>query len=246
MPFYGRYWKNGSTAGGYGVTLNKIQSLINNYNSEVSYDEENATARAIIKIRAGDLKPSISGRTLYAGTYTFYFENSKSIQEKIQLIKKYNLKGIGCWSLGQETSDVWSDYSKYLGNEKKEFLDVGEVAWAKDAIEFVKQKGWVNGKTSEYYKPNEKLTRAEFSVIITRILELDTTHTNDTLYYDVNKHWSKNEINVLTKTGIIEGYANKSFRPDESITREEVAKILSMLIEENDASTTVERFFGCV
>ena len=183
---------------------------------------------------------------MYAGTYTFYFENSKSIQEKIQLIKKYNLKGIGCWSLGQETSDVWSDYSKYLGNEKKEFLDVGEVAWAKDAIEFVKQKGWVNGKTSEYYKPNEKLTRAEFSVIITRILELDTTHTNDTLYYDVNKHWAKNEINVLTKTGIIEGYANKSFRPDESITREEVAKILSMLIEENDASTTVERFFGCV
>ena len=112
--------------------------------------------------------------------------------------------------------------------------------------EFVKKKGWVNGKTSEYYRPNEKLTRAEFAVIITRILELDTTHTNDTLYYDVNRHWAKNEINVLTKTGIIEGYADKSFRPDESITREEVAKILSMLIEENGASTTLERFFGCV
>lgn len=246
LPFYGRYWKNGSSSGGYGVTLNKIQSLINEYNSEVSYDEETATARAVIKIRAGDLKPSISGRTLYEGTYTFYFENSKSIQEKIKLIKKYNLKGIGCWSLGQETSDVWRDYAKYLGSGQEEFLDINEVEWAKSAIEFVKKKGWVNGKTSEYYRPNEKLTRSEFAVIITRILELDTTHTNDTLYYDVNRHWAKNEINVLTKTGIIEGYADKSFRPDESITREEVAKILSMLIEENGASTTVERFFRCV
>ena len=113
--------------------------------------------------------------------------------------------------MGQETSDVWSDYAKYLGSGQEEFLDINEVEWAKSAIEFVKKKGWVNGKTSEYYRP-----------------------------------WAKNEINVLTKTGIIEGYADKSFRPDESITREEVAKILSMLIEENGASTTVERFFRCV
>ena len=33
LPFYGRYWKNGSSSGGYCVTLNKIQSLINEYNS---------------------------------------------------------------------------------------------------------------------------------------------------------------------------------------------------------------------
>lgn len=245
LPFYGRYWKCGSASGGYGVTLNKIENLINNYNAKLTYDEENATACAIIKISAGDLKPSISGRTLYEGTYVFYFENSRSIQEKIKLVQKYKLKGIACWSLGQETSDVWNNYSKYLSEEEKEFIDIDDAYWARDAIKFIKQKGWVNGKTSEYYKPNEKLTRAEFAVIITRILELNITHTNDTLYYDVNRHWAKNEINALSKTGIIEGYEDKSFRPDESISREEVAKILSKLLDEKQINTTVKRIFRC-
>lgn len=200
LPFYGRYWKSGVAGGGYGVTLNKIEKLIKEYDSTVEYDTKSATAKAIIKIKAGDLKPSISGRTLYAGTYIFYFENAKSINEKISLIEKYNLKGIGCWSLGQETEEVFENYSRFLNEEEKDFLDIDEVNWASEAIKFAKDKGLINGRTLNYYKPKEYLTRAEFVAIVTRMLELEVNDSSETLYYDVSAHWAKNEINLLTKT----------------------------------------------
>ena len=229
VPFYGRYWKVGSSYGGYGVTQDKISTLINRYESYVTYDEENESAIATIKIKPSDVKPSISGRTLYEGTYKFYYENEKSINAKIALVNKYNLKGIGCWSLGQETNDVWGNYAKFLGDGEKVFKDEEEVTWAKDAIEFVKQKDWLTGRESNEFKPNEYLTRAELATIIARILELDTSYSNEILYSDVNYHWGKNAINALTKTGLMEGYGDKTFRPDKYVTREEVAKILYYL-----------------
>lgn len=245
LPFYGRYWQNGSSYGGYGVTLEKIKNLISNYDSEIYYDEENENVKAIIKIRAGDIKPSINGRTLYEGTYTFYYENAKSIEEKIKLIEKYNLRGIGCWSLGQETQEVWSYYSKYLNEYSDEFVDLENVYWAKDAINFIKEKGWINGRSKNYYEPQEFLTRAEFVTIITRILELEEEYSNETLYYDVNKHWAKNAINALTKTGVIQGYADKSFRPDDIISREEVSKILSLIYKKIVNNNISKRFYRC-
>ena len=44
LPFYGRYWKVGSSYGGYGVTLSKINNLINTYESYITYDKENECA----------------------------------------------------------------------------------------------------------------------------------------------------------------------------------------------------------
>lgn len=228
LPFYGRYWKSGNSYGGYGVSLSKINSLVSKYESNVTYDYQNESAIATIKIKLSDAKTSINGRTLYEGTYKFYYENEKSINAKIELANKYNLKGIGCWSLGQETLEVWTNYARYLGAENK-LEDVEEVSWAIDAIEFVKEKEWIKGRTLNSYEPNGYLTRAEAATIIARILELEIQNTNEILYADTNNHWAKNEINLVTKTGLMEGYEDKTFRPDKYITREEMSKILSLL-----------------
>ena len=241
LPFYGRYWKQGVTYGGYGVTLKKINTIINNYETTLAYDKESETQVATVKIRAADRKPTINGRTLYEGTYNFYFENAESIKKKIELVKKYDLKGIGAWSLGQETDEVWSYYGTYLGKQSDEFEDIEKVKWAKSSIEYIKEKGWIKGRANNIYAPEEKLTRAEFVTMVCRILELDTTYSNETLYVDVNNHWAKAAINALTKTGLIAGYDDNYFRPDNNITREEVCKILSNLKESTKQKLTAKR-----
>jgi hypothetical protein len=43
---------------------------------------------------------------------------------------------------------------------------------------------------------------------------------------DISNHWGKEHIEVLVKSGIINGYTDNTFRPDNSITRAEFAKIL--------------------
>ena len=61
------------------------------------------------------------------------------------------------------------------------------------------------------------------------------------LYVDVNNHWAKAAINALTKTGLIAGYDDNYFRPDNNITREEVCKILSNLKESTKQKLTAKR-----
>ena len=60
----------------------------------------------------------IGGRTLEAGTYTFWYENEASLKEKLSLVNKYDIYGAGSWSLGQETADTWSYYSAAQRNAR--------------------------------------------------------------------------------------------------------------------------------
>ena len=43
-----------------------------------------------------------------------WFENDQSYQEKLGLIEKYNLKGAGAWSLGQEEPSIWDHYEDWI------------------------------------------------------------------------------------------------------------------------------------
>jgi len=46
--------------------------------------------------------------------YEIWLEDSKSIEEKLKLMKKYKLAGTAEWSLGQESSDIWNLIQKYV------------------------------------------------------------------------------------------------------------------------------------
>lgn len=46
--------------------------------------------------------------------YEIWLEDSKSIEAKLKLVKKYKLAGTAEWSLGQESSDIWNLIQKYV------------------------------------------------------------------------------------------------------------------------------------
>ena len=235
VPFYGRYWNADTGEGGYGVRTTRIEELLQKYSSNVVYDEQTASVKATITIRKGQTCPVINGRTLVAGTYTFWYENEKSLTAKLALIKKYDLKGSGSWSLGQEPENTWDYYEKVVnGEDTKEvthqqlFTDVPENYWAKEAILVAKEKGWVTGRTENTFAPEGTLTRAEFATMICRILGLSYSQTGE-YYLDISHHWAKDSINAMSQAGLINGYGNGLFLPDNPITREEVAKVLYFL-----------------
>lgn len=111
---YGRYWIQGQTYGGLGISNWQVEQLIKQYNGTVIFDEVSKTPKAIVTIREGDPKPIVGGTTLTAGTYTIWYENEESIRQKLLLISKYNLRGVGNWSIGQENKEVWNSYATTL------------------------------------------------------------------------------------------------------------------------------------
>lgn len=231
IPFFGRYWQSGVSYGGYGLSLTKINQLINNYENNITYNKASESPMVLVTINAADVKPIVNGRTLYAGTYEIWYENEESIKAKLDLVNKYDLKGAGSWSLGQEGAEVWSYYNQALNGGtfiNKIFPDVENDRWSYENIKKVKESNLMNGKTNGMFEPDSNLTRAEFATVIARLLDV-SDNGRKISYTDTINHWAKNDIEAVTKTGLMNGYENGEFRPDNSITREEVAKVISLL-----------------
>lgn len=137
IPFYGRYWQTGATYGGYGASLTKINSIVSSYQSSVTYDTASQSVKATVTVKSTDVKPVIGGRTLGAGTYTFWYENETSLRAKLALIDKYDIYGAGSWSLGQETADTWTYYNEALNGASHELTTRIEATAAEQTTKAV-------------------------------------------------------------------------------------------------------------
>lgn len=126
------------------------------------------------------------------------------------------------------------------------FTDIGGH-WAKDAISKFSEAGIVNGY-GDTFGPDRSMTRAEFSAVICRAMGADVTGlTSD--FPDVSHHFAEGYITHLKNQGIISGYEDGTFGPDNPITRAEAVVMINRLlkIEKDDGAeqkfTDVDRGF---
>ena len=84
-------------------------------------------------------------------------------------------------------------------------------------------------------QPNGEITRAEVATIFFRLLKDDVrekyfTKTND--FSDVSRDdWFNNPVSTMAELGIVKGYPDGTFRPNEPITRAEFAAIAARFDE---------------
>ena len=245
IPFYGRVWnmedvndtlnQNSNRVLGESISLNKIPSLLDTYNVNVQYDETSESVKGTFTIKAGDPEYQLKSWTppLKPGTYEVWYENEASIKKKLELVHKYNLKGVGSWSLGQEDPVIWKDFRLWL--DGLDFSDVGIDHWALNSIAFVKEKQWMNGKNSvTTFKPADSLTRAEAATILTRVLNLGLKEDPASPFTDVGSahQWASANIEIARQHGLMKGTSATTFEPGKALTREEMAAILNRLIGE--------------
>jgi spore germination protein YaaH len=228
IPFYGRYWKSGSSYGGYGISLTDVEELIKNYRGQVSFDKSSMSAKAVITVKSWDKKPVLFGRQLEAGTYTIWYENEQSIKYKLSLVQKYDIKGTGSWSLGQELPQTWDYYKQWLNGCY--FEDI-KGHWAQEAICNAEKAGWMIGLSNNTFAPNNPLTRAEAVTVLVRAFNMTADGKVEYTFNDTAKHWARKEIEIARDNDIVLGTGKGRFEPDKPVTREEMAVILDRLLE---------------
>lgn len=119
IPFFTRLWKEtpkteeelksdkGTDAEQYSATVESD-----------AYGMDNA--QAVVKQAGVDTTWDKKAGQNYAtweadgSKYEIWLEDSKSIEAKLKLMKKYKLAGTAEWSLGQESSDIWNLIQKYV------------------------------------------------------------------------------------------------------------------------------------
>ncbi len=110
------------------------------------------------------------------------------------------------------------------------FPDVHAGYWSTHDIEYMADKDIVYGYPDGEFKPKRHLTRAEFAALIFRFTEMEMADIENPFTDFDESHWASDEILALTSSGLIEGYPDKTYKPENNITRAEVMTVINKLL----------------
>ncbi|MNW53031.1 Cellulosome-anchoring protein precursor [compost metagenome] len=109
--------------------------------------------------------------------------------------------------------------------------------WGRDNIVLFARMGFLTGYPDGTFKPDGNITRAEFAVIVSKIFSLQSS-TDAAVFSDVGQHWAQPFIASLVTPGVINGYGDGTFRPNQNISRAEIIAIISRLVELKDGTAS--------
>ena len=99
--------------------------------------------------------------------------------------------------------------------------------------------GWVNGVSAGEFQPNGTLTRAAFVTMLGRMAGVKDTDYTTSVFRDVpDGEWYTSFVAWATENGIVDGYGDGIFLPQNNITRQEMAKIMAKYLNWKGLDTT--------
>jgi len=98
---------------------------------------------------------------------------------------------------------------------------------AKTAIEALAARGIINGMTDELFAPDDTMTRAQFAAIVVRALGLEPVGSGKHFEDVSSEKWYYSFVLTAGTYGIIEGRSDTQFCPEDTITRQEAAVMVS-------------------
>ncbi|NMW85272.1 S-layer homology domain-containing protein [Peptoniphilus sp. AGMB00490] len=114
---------------------------------------------------------------------------------------------------------------------KNEAGDITKIEYkvTKNAVEEVKAIAYIKGYPDGTFKPQANVTRAEAAQMFATLLNggADFGTSSATKFSDANDNWFSKAINYVVAKGLISGYPDGTFKPNESITRAEFAQMIS-------------------
>ncbi|TYO93257.1 S-layer homology domain-containing protein [Desulfallas thermosapovorans] len=114
--------------------------------------------------------------------------------------------------------------------------------WAEGQINKWAEKGLAGGYSDGTFKPNNQVTRAEFVALVNRAFGIETKGFAAN-FSDVNSsQWYYNDIAAASAAGYTGGYPDGTFKPQQSISRQEAASILVRLLELEPTTQGLEGF----
>ena len=108
-----------------------------------------------------------------------------------------------------------------------------EVQPEKESIEVDSTfASYIHGYTDGTFRPNTNVTRAQMAAMLARNLSDNHVPEASNLFYaDTATSWAKNDIEYIRTEGIMQGRHDRSFGPNEMITRAEMAVIAGRWID---------------
>lgn len=115
--------------------------------------------------------------------------------------------------------------------KKVSFNDISGVSWAYKAIDYLVERGVVNGRSEGVFAPNEFITRAEAVKLIVTAFNITSSNTENVFSDVKSDSWYHTYVTTAYQNGLINGVYGNTFAPDVPITRQDFAVMMSRLIK---------------
>lgn len=110
-----------------------------------------------------------------------------------------------------------------------QFSDVTAQAWYYNAVAELTKSGVIRGYEDGTFRPDQAITRAEFTAIAARFAKISTDRTVDFSDVSVNM-WYYDAVRTAISYGWVTGYEDGTFRPEQSIARGETATTVNRML----------------
>lgn len=114
-----------------------------------------------------------------------------------------------------------------IGTSVMAYSDVEEGTYVSEAVTVLSNLDILNGYEDGTFKPEATITRAEMAKIVCEALGYYGMGSDKTPFDDVEpKHWAAGYINTAASLGIINGYGDGKFGPEDTVTYEQAVKMV--------------------
>ena len=123
---------------------------------------------------------------------------------------------LSLYFVGYDPAAVWENL----------YSDVAEGAWYYNAVRYASENGLMGGYGNGKFGPNDNLSRAQFAQILFN--KEGRPVVNYLLRYNdvADGAWYTEAVRWATSQGVVSGYGNGMFGPNDNITREQLAVML--------------------
>lgn len=106
------------------------------------------------------------------------------------------------------------------------FTDVADTAWYADAVQYAYERELMTGVSESEFAPDGTATRGQIVTILWRLAGSPVVNYA-MRYADMDEGaWYGEAVRWAASTGVVTGYSESSFGPNDAITREQLAAIL--------------------
>ena len=114
-----------------------------------------------------------------------------------------------------------------MGTSVFAYSDVKEDTYVSEAVTVLSNLDILNGYEDGSFKPEATVTRAEMAKIICEMMGYDNLGNVTTVFNDVPKeHWASGYISTINGLGIICGYGDGNYGPEDPVTYNQAAKMI--------------------
>ena len=207
IPLYGRIWSTDGSLLGLGVELTSAYRMVEDTSLiEKSYTYDDEAQAALLSFTALAPYPVYTWRDIPAGSYNLWFENEASLKAKVALGQKYNLLGLGHWSIGQADGSLVTSIANWSKNANDVIID-----------DPIKEEIPVKSPTPESEIPQASTPPVNV---------IDETLIYEPRFQDIEGHWAEADILYADKQGWFGWLIGTEYEPEQVLKRAEVATSL--------------------